>query len=355
MSREVSHGLLFFFKKNNRVLKMMAAKNMMRAVIADCNVPALVSRAIPALVDDGDVLVRVHYTALNRMDLLQVAGKYPVPPGASDILGVELSGVVAESNSKAFAKGDKVMALCSGGTYADYTLVNENTLMKIPRGLSMKEAAAIPETWLTAFQLLHLVGGPLCEGEKVLIHAAGSGVGCAAIQLACGAGAVPFATAGSDEKLKKAAELGARAGFNYKTGPWIDGVKEASMDLILDCIGKSYVEQNVSALALDGRWVNYGFMSGPGIGDEASKMFLAMLLRKRASLITTTLRSRSKEYKANLVKRFIDHAGPKFESGTYEPVLDEKSFSLEDVKQAHAYMASNKNIGKIVLKVFDKQ
>ena len=162
-------------------------------------------------------------------------------------------------------------------------------------------------------------------------------------------------TAGSDEKLAKAQSLGAVAGFNYKKGQWAEPFKQATdgagANIILDCVGGSYVEQNLEALAIDGRWVSYGLMGGYGIAEQTSKMFLAKLLRKRASLRATTLRSRPKSYKADLVSRFITHAKPHFESGNYKAVIDQKEFALESASDAHAYMASNLNIGKILLKV----
>lgn len=329
----------------------------MRAVVASessAGAIKVVTRDVPSP-KPSEVLVRVHATALNRMDLLQAAGRYPVPPGVTEILGVELAGEIVSGHAEGFSIGDKVMALVSGGSYAEYATVEATQLMPIPDGLSMTQAAAIPETWLTAFQLLHLVGGPLEENETVVVHAAGSGVGCAATQLAVGSGARVFATAGSQSKLDHAVSLGATAGFNYKEGPWAPSLKEASgergVQLVLDCIGGSYVEQNLDVMSTDARWVLYGLMGGAKVGDGP---FLGKLLRKRIQLRSTTLRARSKGYKADLVAKFSAHALPKFAEGSYRPILDTKQFSLDDAMEAHRYMASNANTGKIVLIVNGK-
>ncbi len=328
----------------------------MRAVVAEANGKLrLVERPLPECAD-GQVLVKVHATALNRMDLLQAAGRYPVPAGASDVLGVELAGEVVKVGAAAATArvGDRVMALVSGGSYAEFASVDAGMLLPVGDQMSFAQAAAIPETWLTAFQLLHLVGGPLEAGETVLVHAAGSGVGSAATQLAVGAGARVFATAGSQRKLDHAAALGASAGFNYKEGDWAPGVQEAAGDggvqVVLDCIGGSYVQQNLQVMSTDARWVFYGAMGGASVGDGP---FLLQLLRKRIQLRSTTLRARPKAYKRDLVARFAAHATEKFAAGDYVPVLDAKSFDLADAQAAHDYMASNKNIGKIVLHVVD--
>ena len=316
-----------------------------------------VTREVPAP-KATEVLVKVHATALNRMDLLQAAGRYPVPAGVTDVLGVELAGEIVGGDVDGYRVGDRVMALTSGGSYAEYCTVEASQLMPIPEGLSMAQAAAIPETWLTAYQLLHLVGGPLEAGETVVVHAAGSGVGCAATQLATtGAGARVFATAGSQSKLDHAISLGASAGFNYKEGDWAPALAAAAgehgVQLVLDCIGGSYVEQNLAVMSMDARWVLYGLMGGAGVGD--GNPFLVKLLRKRIQLRSTTLRARSKAYKADLVARFAAHALPKFADKSYRPILDEKSFALDDAMAAHAYMASNANMGKIVLTVAEAE
>jgi tumor protein p53-inducible protein 3 len=326
---------------------------VVRAEAAATGAIEVVTRDIP-VPKASEVLVKVHATALNRMDLLQAAGRYPVPEGVTDVLGVELAGEIVSGDVDGYSVGDRVMALTSGGSYAEYCTVEASQLMPIPEGMSMAEAAAIPETWLTAYQLLHVVGGPLKEGETVVVHAAGSGVGCAATQLASvGAGARVFATAGSQSKLDHAVSLGASAGYNYKEGAWAPALKDAAgergVQLVLDCIGGSYVEQNLAVMSTDARWVLYGLMGGAGVGD--GNPFLLKLLRKRIQLRSTTLRARSKAYKAELVANFAAHALPRFADKSYRPILDEKSFELDDAMAAHAYMASNANTGKIILRV----
>uniref|UniRef100_A0A2K5UPG1 Tumor protein p53 inducible protein 3 n=1 Tax=Macaca fascicularis TaxID=9541 RepID=A0A2K5UPG1_MACFA len=243
---------------------------------------------------EGEVLLKVAASALNRADLIQREGQYDPPPGASNILGLEASGHVAELGPGCHGHwkiGDAAMALLPGGGQAQYVTVPESLLMPIPEGLTLLQAAAIPEAWLTAFQLLHLVGN-VQAGDYVLIHAGLSGVGTAAIQLTRMAGAIPLVTAGSQQKLQMAEKLGAAAGFNYKEEDFSEATlkftKGAGVNLILDCIGGSYWEKNVNCLALDGRWVLYGLLGGADINGP----LLSKLLHKRGSLITSLLRSR---------------------------------------------------------------
>ena len=299
--------------------------------------------------------MRVHYTALNRMDLLQVAGKYPVPPGASDVLGVECSGIVEESKSSAFAKGDRVMALASGGTYADFCLVNDSTLMKIPDGLSMKEAAAIPETWLTAFQLLHLVGGPLLEKENVLIHAAGSGLGALQPNSCAERALFPLQQLEAMKSSQRPSLLELLLASTTRKGSGQNLSSKRQTARAQTLFSTAWEDRTSNKTLRPWQSMVAGF---PTVSWEAmellskrAKCSWQKLLRKRASLRATTLRSRPKSYKADLVSRFITHAKPHFESGNYKAVIDQKEFALESASDAHAYMASNLNIGKILLKV----
>eukprot|EP00756_Hemistasia_phaeocysticola_P061999 Hpha_TRINITY_DN5418_c0_g1::TRINITY_DN5418_c0_g1_i2::g.192417::m.192417/K10133/TP53I3; tumor protein p53-inducible protein 3 len=326
----------------------MSMPSTMRAVVAEAGRLVTVQRPVPSPAA-GEALVRVHATAVNRADTLQRRGMYPVPPGVTDVLGLEMAGTVVSASGK-WSAGDKVMALLSGGGYADYVTVPEDLLMRIPQGYDLAKAAGLPETWLTAYQLLFLVGNA-CEGESVVVHAAGSGVGTAATQLATAHGLKVLATAGSPDKLEVARKLGAKGGFNYKEGPWAPAVKSATdgkgANVILDPVGGSYWEQNVDAIALDGRWVLYGLMGGPKVEGP----ILAGLLRKRAAIMGTTLRSRSLEYRVALTRRFAEHALNKFDQGEYDVILDARSFSLEDSQAAHEYMESNANIGKIIIRI----
>lgn len=304
---------------------------------------------------EGEVLLKVAASALNRADILQRQGQYAPPPGASSILGVEASGHVAELGPGCqghWKIGDPVMALLSGGGQAQYATVPEGLLMPIPAGLTLPQAAAIPEAWLTAFQLLHLVGN-VQAGDFVLIHAGASGVGTAAIQLARIAGAIPLVTIGSQDKLQMAEKLGAAAGFNYKEEDFSEATmkftKGAGVNIILDCIGGSYWEKNVNCLALDGRWVLYGLMGG---ADVSGPLF-SKLLFKRGNLVTSLLRSRDKKYKQMLVKAFTEQIVPHFSMEGPQrllPVLD-RVYPVAEIQEAHKYMESNKHMGKIVLEL----
>ncbi|XP_005510166.2 quinone oxidoreductase PIG3 isoform X1 [Columba livia] len=304
---------------------------------------------------EGEVLVKVSASALNRADLLQRRGKYPPPKGASDILGLEAAGSVVGLGPGCKGRwkiGDAVMALLSGGGQAEYVTAPEGHLMPVPGGMTFVQAAAIPEAWLTAFQLLRFVG-KVEEGERVLIHAGASGVGLAAIQLVRLAKAIPIVTAGTQEKLKATANAGAAAGFNYKNEDFSEKVlaftQGSGVDLILDCVGGSYWEKNLACLSTDGRWIVYGLLSG---GEVHGDLF-ARLLSKRASIHTSLLRSRDKEYKERLVKAFTEEVLPHFSEGTsprLQPFVD-SVHSLHEIAETHRVMEENKNIGKIVIEM----
>ena len=242
------------------------------------------------------------------------------------------------------------MALLGGGGHAEYVAAHAHHLLPVPAALTMPEAAALPEVWLTAFQLLHLVAGGVKPGQTVLIHAGGSGVGTAAVQLVRLAGGRSMVTAGSQQKIDTALSLGAEKGVNYKTedfatsvGEWTEG---KGVDIILDCVGGSYAMKNVTSLAVDGRWVLYGLMGGV----EVQGPVLAGMLRKRGSLLATTLRSRSTGYKAELVKRFREEclAGFDGKDAPLKPIVD-SVMDISEIVQAHQKMEENKNNGKIVL------
>ena len=283
------HHILFQCRKATTRVSMAQA---MRAVIAEAGKLTTVLRPVP-IKKTGEVVVKVSYTAINRADTLQRKGLYPVPSGQTDILGLEMSGVVVDGNDK-WQTGTEVMSLLNGGGYAEYVAVDENLIMPIPEGVTLRTAAGIPETWLTAFQLLHFVT-QVQPGDTVVIHAGGSGVGTAAIQLATEAGCRVFTTAGSKEKISKSMALGATGGANYKEENWGVKIKEmagdAGVQCVLDCVGSSYWKQNVDVLSVDGKWTLYGLMGGANIEGP----LLALLLRKRLRLEATTLRSRSDE------------------------------------------------------------
>lgn len=335
----------------------VSVAKMMRAVCVD--VPGgpenLLLQSVPRPNPKaGEVLIKVHAAALNRADLLQRRGLYPPPAGESDIIGLEVAGTIhtlGPGVKKQWKPDDRVMALLCGGGYAEYVSVPEELLMPVPSNLTMCQAAAIPEAWLTAFQLLDFVA-QMKEGEVVLVHAGGSGVGTAAVQLVRLFRGVPVVTAGSPEKLKLAEKLGAVVGFNYKEESFAQGVHDFTggkgANVILDCIGGRNWESNVSSLAIDGRWVLYGTMGGRAVEGD----LLGKLLSKRGHLLASLLRSRSLQYKGDLVKAFTGRVLPYFSDQpvTLRPVID-STFSLDDIAEAHKHMEANRNMGKIVISV----
>lgn len=297
-----------------------------------------------------ELLVKVEATALNRADLLQKKGNYPVPEGASPILGLEMAGIVEEigSSTNRFDVGDHVMGLLPGGGYAEYCVIKENHAMPVPGSLSFEEAAAIPEVFLTAFQGLFWLG-ELFEDETVLIHAGASGVGSAAIQLAAQtSGSTIVTTASTEEKLELCKKLGANIVINYKEKDFADVIEEAHgsspVDVILDFVGAPYWHQNIRLLAMDGRLVHLGLLGGA----ETENLDLGRILRKRLTIRGSTLRNRPDEYKALLTSEFSDHFLEKFEDGTLRPVID-SVYEWEEAEKAHQRMSNNMNAGKIIL------
>lgn len=298
----------------------------------------------------NEILVKIKATAVNRADLHQRSGNYPPPEGAPDILGLEMAGVVEQtgSNVERWNAGDAVFALLPGGGYAEYCVVPENLAMAIPQNLSFEQAAAIPETFLTAYQALVLLG-ELQRGETVLIHAGGSGVGTAAIQLAAKlSNARIITTAGKAYKLETCRELGADYAINYKTHDFaaeiIKQIEENCVDLVIDFIGAPYWEKNISVLNTDGRVVYLSFLGG----HRLESFSLAPILKKRLTIMGSTLRSRPVAYKINLTQEFINNTRDFFETETIKPVIDQV-FDWNDTEEAHRYMANDKNTGKIVL------
>ncbi|WWC69953.1 uncharacterized protein I206_103897 [Kwoniella pini CBS 10737] len=302
------------------------------------------------------VLIILKAFGLNRMDILQREGKYPLPPQASKtILGVEFSGVVDKlgEGAKLWKEGDEVYGLAYGGAYAEYIVNPETMLLPKPKEFDWVEAAGIPEVWMTATQAL-LVETPLKEGQNVLIHAGASGVGIAAIQIALhviGAGKV-FTTCGSDEKVEFLKGLGHSDRlhvFNYKTQDFAEELKKHApgVDLIIDFIGKQYWQQNISSLNLDGKMLYLAFMSGAAFPEGAN---LAPILGKRLTIKGSTLRSRKSEYQHDLLEVFKEKVLPKILDKELQ-VKIYKTYPWTDVIQAHKDMEGNKNSGKIVLEV----
>jgi len=301
-----------------------------------------------------EVLVAVKASALNRADLLQRRGRYNGPPGTrNDIAGLEAAGVIEAVGDRVvgWKPGDRVMALLGGMGYASKVVVHERMLMPVPPNLTFEEAASIPEVFLTAYDALFMQ----CElvmGESVLIHAAGSGVGTAAVQLASAQSCRIFGTAGSQEKLDAATELGMDVGINYKEEDFAAVIEEQTggqgVDVILDVIGGPYWHQNMKSIALRGRMIIVGSMGGAAVEG----MVTSALSQKRASVRGTLLRGRPLEEKATLIQAFNNRVMPLFADETIRPIID-RVFPLDQAGAAHAYMESNANFGKIVLKIDD--
>lgn len=297
------------------------------------------------------VKVAIKATALNRADLLQRIGRYPAPKGVDPrIPGLEFAGIVEEIGSEVWdvKPGDRVMGLLSGGGYAAKIAVEERMLLPIPESLSFEEAAAIPEVFATAYDALVLQLN-LRIGERLLIHAVASGVGLAALQLAKTAGCVVFGTAGSDEKIARAKKLGLDVGINYRSQDFSEIVsaqtEDQGVDAILDLVGAKNWEKNLLVLARRGRLILVGLVSG-----AKAETNLALILNKRLTIIGTVLRARSLEEKVALTQSLRRHVLPLLEAGRLRPVID-RIFPLEQAAEAHAYMESNANMGKIVLRV----
>ena len=298
-----------------------------------------------------DLLVDVRATALNRADLAQRRGGYAAPPDSpADIPGLEFSGVVARAGAKviAFKPGDRVFGLLGGGGYAEKLVTHQGMAMHIPPSMDFEQAASIPEVFFTAYDAL-FNWCKLDMGERALIHACGSGVGVAAIQLARAKGATTFGTAGSAEKLAKAKALGLDFGINYRDEDFAAVVKERTanegVNVILDVIGGSYWDRNIASLATRGRIVFVGALGGSKID-----LNIGSLLGKRASLFGTTLRSRPTLEKLAVTAQFRQRVLPLFAPGRLRPVVD-RVFPLDQAADAHRYMESNANFGKIVLRV----
>ncbi|MGZ5445856.1 MAG: NAD(P)H-quinone oxidoreductase [Thermoanaerobaculia bacterium] len=292
-----------------------------------------------------DVRIDVRATAVNRADLLQRAGRYPPPPGASEILGLECAGVVSEvgPDVRGWSVGDRAMALLAGGGYAEEVVVDAGSAMRVPDALSDEEAAAIPEVFLTAFLNLFLLAR-LRDGETVLIHGGGSGVGTAATTLAKLAGARVIVTAGSREKCERCLAHGADIAIDYREEDFVERARGANV--ILDHIGARYLPRDLDALATDGRVVIIGSMGG----ERVAEVDVVKLLGKRAQIIGSTLRSRSVEDKAAIVEAFLARFGADLEAGRIRPVIH-TVLPLERADDAHDLMEASEHFGKIVLRV----
>ncbi|MBM7368240.1 NAD(P)H-quinone oxidoreductase [Gordonia hydrophobica] len=321
----------------------------MRAV--DGSEPIVVSDVPEPTAGPGEVIIDVAAAGVNRADLLQRAGNYPPPPGASNILGLEVSGTVSALGAgvTGWEIGDEVCALLAGGGYAERVAVPSEQVMPVPRGVDLVSAAALPEVACTVMSNV-VMTGRLAPGELFLVHGGSSGIGTHAIQLARALGCRVATTARTDEKLARAKELGADVLINYASDDFTDRVREeGGADVILDIMGAKYLSANVAALATNGRLVIIGMQGG-----VKAELNIGALMAKRASVIGTTLRSRpttgGPDSKAAVVTETVARTWPLIESGDIVPVID-STFPLADVEAAHARLTSGDAIGKVLLTI----
>lgn len=306
-------------------------------------------RPMPEL-KPGEVMIKVHAAGVNRPDVAQRTGHYPVPPGASDLPGLEVAGEIVggDLSGSAFKIGDMVCALVQGGGYAEYCAAPLAQCLPIPRGLSAIEAASLPETYFTVWSNV-FDRVKLSAGETFLVQGGTSGIGVTAIQIAAAFGHRVFATAGTDDKCRICETLGAERGINYRTEDFAKVVKQATdgkgVDVILDMVGGDYVAREITCLADDGRLAVIALLGG-----TKAQIDLGQLLRRRLTVTGSTLRPRSIAFKAAIVANLRQHVWPRLESGKIKPVIYQ-TFALEHAAQAHTLMESSKHVGKIMLQV----
>jgi NADPH:quinone reductase len=306
-------------------------------------------RAVPPCGEE-EVLIRVAAAGVNRPDLLQRQGKYPPPPGAPDTPGLEVAGVVAAVGEgvEGWVPGDEVCALVAGGGYAEYCVAPAPQCLPIPRGLSLVEAAALPETYFTVWTNV-FERGRLQAGETFLVHGGSSGIGTTAIGLATIFGATVYATAGTPDKCAACERLGAARAINYRTEDFVAVVRELTggrgVNLVLDMVGGDYVSRNLEALALEGRLVQIAFLRG-----ARTEVNLAPLMQKRLTFTGSTLRPRTVEQKGAIARALREHVWPRIEAGAVRPVIH-ATFPLAEAAAAHRALEAGEHVGKIVLVV----
>jgi putative PIG3 family NAD(P)H quinone oxidoreductase len=298
---------------------------------------------------EHEVVIKVAAAGINRPDILQRQGKYPPPPGASPVLGLEVAGVVAAVGKGAALKvGDAVCALVPGGGYAEYCLAPAAHCLSVPRGLSMLQAGGIPETFFTVWANVFQIGG-LKRGDLFLVHGGAGGIGTTAIQLAHASGAQVFTTAGTDEKCATCVALGADHAFNYKTQTFAEEIKRITdgrgVDVILDMVAGDYAQENVNSLAMRGRLVQIAVQQGANVTVN-----LAKIMQKRLIITGSTLRPRSIEEKATIAQELKARAWPLLESGEVKVIID-KTVPFEKVREAHEYFEHGTHIGKVILEI----
>jgi NADPH2:quinone reductase len=298
----------------------------------------------------NEIVVRVAAAGVNRPDVLQRMGLYPVPPDASPLPGLEIAGEVTEvgSSAKIWRPGDKVCALANGGGYAEYCAVPETQALPVPKNLSMVEAASLPETFFTVWSNVY-DRGRLAPGESLLVQGGTSGIGVTAIQMAAATGNRVFATAGSDEKCAACLRLGAEQAFNYRTQDWAAEARAATggkgVNVILDMVGGDYVPKELKCLADEGRLVFIAFLRGPKTELDISQVML-----RRLTITGSTLRPRPAEFKGAIARSLRERIWPLLEAGRIKPQIY-RTFPLEQAGEAHRLMESSQHIGKIVLTV----
>ena len=298
----------------------------------------------------GELLIRVMAAGVNRPDVVQRLGRYPAPPGASDIPGLEVAGEVVAlgDGAEGFKVGDKVCALVPGGGYAELCTANAASAMHVPKGFSMVQAAAIPETYFTVWSNLFDRAG-LTAGETLLVHGGSSGIGSTAIQLAKAFGARVITTVGNAEKAEFCKKLGADVVVNYREGDYVEAVKDftegTGVNVVLDMVGGDYIAKNIECLAVEGRHVSIAFLQGPQV-----TMNMLPVMLKRLVLTGSTLRARDNAFKGAIAANLQKHVWPLMEAGKVAPVID-STFPLDQAADAHARMETSPHMGKIMLEV----
>ena len=295
----------------------------------------------------NEVLIKISYAGINRPDVLQRSGSYLPPPGASDLPGLEASGIIFAigKNVTNWEVGDEVCALLPGGGYAEYAVTQASHCLPVPTGMSLKQAAALPETLFTVWSNVFQRGG-LKPNEKFLVHGGSSGIGTMAIQLANLFGSEVYATAGSEAKCSACEELGALRAINYSKEDFLEVIKSiGGVHLILDMVGGAYIEKNIKALVDDGRLVQIAFLKGAKV-----ELNFAQIMTRRLTVTGSTLRPQSDLSKSQIASELLEKIWPLLSTGRINPVIN-SVFDLNDVSSAHLLMESSKHIGKIVLKV----
>jgi NADPH:quinone reductase len=306
-------------------------------------------RPVPAI-KAGEVLIKVHAAGVNRPDVLQRTGNYPVPPGASDIPGLEVAGEIVEGDltGSGFAKGDMVCALVQGGGYAEYCAAPVAQCLPIPKGWSAIEAASLPETFFTVYSNV-FDRARLSEGETLLVQGGSSGIGVTAIQMATALGHRVFATAGTDDKCRACESLGAERGINYRSEDFVEVVKSLTggkgVNVVIDMVAGDYVNREINCLADDGRIVVIALLGG-----SKGEINFGEIMRRRLTITGSTLRPRPVAFKQDIANKLRQRIWPLLESGKIKPVIY-KTFPLEQAADAHALMESSTHVGKIMLQV----